>query len=175
MQTTDTKRPSFFVFADAVACAQNKHCISVFNPVGSAYVLRLRRLELVNLALTAVTGVAIRADLNFISALSAGTDLTPRPHDSATPVAGNTPAGLLCKTGGTATNAYTYSAIALNNDEVLATGQQTDYQTMNLLPNDDALQALTLRAGEGFSVQQITSSAVGSFGWLLHFTSEPLV
>lgn len=125
--------------------------------------------------LTSGNNGRLRFDLNLISALSAGTDLTPRAHDTAQPVLGNTPAGLLVKTNGTATEAYPYSALSMNNAEILLTGQQIDYQGMNLLPNDDSLQALTLRAGEGFSVKQITASTVGSFGWLLHFTSEPLV
>lgn len=167
--TIDVKRPSFCAFAESVAHAQNKHHISIFNPADSTYIIRLRKLFLTNMQLVAVTGVAERFDLRRISALSGGTDLTVNAHDTGFTAL---PSGLLVKTGGTCTDAGINCSLSFNNDEVGATGIAYDYQHMNWLPEADGLEYPTLRAGQGFTVQQITASTIGSFGWLLVFTAE---
>ena len=171
MLVNEKKLKTYCVFADAVALAANKHHISILNPVGSNYVVRLRKLFLTNQQLSAVTGVACRFDLRGISALASGTDLSVKAHDSIDAL----PAGLVAQSGGTVTDVFLNCSLSFNNDEVGATANAYDYQHQNWLPEGEALQAPTLRAGEGFTVKQITNSTVGSFGWLLVFTVEDLV
>ncbi len=169
MRIKEFKLNTFSACADAVVPALDKHHISIFNPAGSEYVLRLRKLFLTNLQLSAVTGVGMRFDMRRITGLSVGTDITPRAHDTAYTAL---PSGLLVKTGGTGVDGSLIAPLTVNNDEIALTGVAYDYQSINWLPEGEGMQHLSLRAGEGFSVRQITTSTVGSFGWLLIFTAE---
>jgi hypothetical protein len=56
--------------------------------------------------------------------------------------------------------------------QALSTAQYQ--QATNILIEADSVQELTLRPGEGMSVKQITSSTIGSFGWLLVYTLTAL-
>lgn len=171
MRVRDQYYSTFNAIADAVAHAQNKHHLSILNPAGSSSVIRVRQLFLSNLSLTAVTGVAERFEVRRIAALSAGTDITPQAHDTSETAL--LPSGLLVKTGGTAaTNGALQSVLTLNNDEVTATGQILDYQGVNWLYEGAGVKPITLRAGEGLTLLQVTNSVVGSFAWSLVFSVE---
>jgi hypothetical protein len=170
MIVKDHKASTFSVYSDAVVLAQNKHHISVFNGAGSGKIIRLRKLFFTNLALAGVTGVGIRMDLRKISTCTVGTDLTIQKHDSLT---ATLPATVLAKTGGTCTDAGLLAAFTMANDELLLTGNsQLDHQSINLLPEGQGIEPLLLREGEGITLQQITNSIVGSFGWYMLFTAE---
>lgn len=164
------EQPTFSVFADAVTPAQNKHHISILNASDSTSVIRLRKLHVTNLQLSAVTGVGLRFDIRRISGLSSGTSVVPRAMDSA--LVRYLPTGLLVKTAGTCVDVALLRAFSINNDEVPLTLSQFEFQFRNLLPEGPGVQAYTLRAGEGLTVQQITNSVVGSLGWYLAFSVE---
>lgn len=171
MLTKDVKLASYCAFAGPVVLAQNKHHISVFNGAGSGVILRLRKLFFTNMQIAAVTGVGIRMDLRKISTCASGTDLTIQKHDSAI---ATLPAQVLVQSGATCTDAGLNCALTFHNDEAVASGNnQSDYQHLNWLPEGEGIAPPTLREGEGFTVQQITNSIVGSYGWLLIFTAEP--
>lgn len=164
---------SYYAYADAVACAASKHHISILNGAGSGKVIKVRKVFPCDLTTAAITGVALRFDFKLATALSAGTAIIPVKADSLN---ANLPAQVLVKTNGTVTESSLLWPYTTCNDEIGAT-QQTGVgnqlmQALNSIPDGNEIQELTLREGEGLTVKQITSSAVGSFGWLMVFTVE---
>lgn len=168
-------QPTFYAFADAVAFAANKHMISVYNAAGTGKMIVLKKLFLVDLAIASVTGVALRQDVKRFSALhSGGTAVTPVPCDSSSPAL---PAGVTVKTGATVTDLALLFPLTFTNDEVGAThGFPGSLQLagINWFPEGVEVQEIRLREGEGLTVKNITSTTVGSFGYLLVFTVDDL-
>jgi hypothetical protein len=166
--------PTYYVLADAVALAQNKHHLALFNGVGSGVMLCVKKLFQINLSLAAVTGVALRFDIKRSTAQSVGTAITPQTMDSANAAL---PAQVACATGATVTEGGLLFPFTTQSDEIAAANTAvanflTQYN--NLILESTEMQELRLREGEGMTVKQITSSTVGSFAWLLAFTAEPL-
>lgn len=163
---------TFYAYADNVAFAANKHHISLFNAVGSGLVLQVRKLFPVNLASAAVAGVAIRFDVKRTTTQTLGTAVAMNPADTTNT---SLPATILCASGATITeSALLFPYMSLNEEVTATQGLITAHfqQSVNVLLEEDTMQELTLREGQGFTVKQITSSVVGSFGWIVGFTSE---
>ena len=163
---------TWLALADAIAPAANAYPISILNATGSGKVVQLLELRYIPLALTAVTGVGVRFEVHLgITAHSAGTAITPRAFDSTQTAL---PAQVTVRTGGTITGGTLLYPFAINNDEIPLTLINHDMAGLNVLPalRDSRAVPLTLRPGEGLGIKQITSSTVGSFGWMCVFTIE---
>lgn len=163
---------TWVAYADAVAFAANKHHISIFNATGSGKVVKARKLFAVNLQTVAVTGVWCRFDVKKITAASAGTTITPESMDS-----NNTalPAGVTVRTNGTITEGNLLYPWTTQTDEetaVQALSKAMFQQWANILMEGPEVQEQTLREGQGLTIKQITSTTVGSYGWILVFTVE---
>lgn len=165
--------PTYWVLADAVALAANKHHLSIVNESGSGKVVALKKLFQINLALSSVTGVALRFDFKAATAHSGGTSLTPASCDSLNPAL---PAQITCRTGAASvTEGAILWPYTTQNDEVNAANSAVaNYlsQGLSWLPEGVEMQERRLREGEGVTMKQITSSTVGSFAWLLCFTVD---
>lgn len=169
--------PTYYVWVNDIVLAQNKHWLTIANLTGSGKVVKLRKLFLQNLALAAVTGVAIRLDMfkAASTAVSAGTAVTAETMDSAD---GAAPAQTAIKiaTGATVSaNGARLFAYATNSDEVGATNAfpTSNLQAFaNLLAEGAEVRELVLREGEAVTLQQITSTIVGTFGVLAVITIE---
>lgn len=164
--------PSYYAIADAVALAQNKHHIGLFNGSGSGVVVAVKKLFQINLSLSAVTGVALRFDIKRTTAQSSGTAITPVTMDTDNP---SLPAQVVCATNPTITESSLLFPFTTSSDEVTAANTAvanflTQYN--NLILESPEMQELRLREGQGITVKQITSSTVGSFAWLIAFTVE---
>ena len=61
---------------------------------------------------------------------------------------------------------------ALNNDEIPLTSLNGNLQQNNIWLNEIKNQPFVIRENQGVTVQQITSSTVGSFAWLIVFSVE---
>lgn len=168
-------QPTYYALADAVAFAANKHMISIHNASGSGKMVVLKKLFLIDLAITAVTGVALRQDVKRFSAVhTAGTAVTPVPCDSNNPAL---PAGVTVKTGATVTDVTLLFPMTFANDEVGATQafpSSALLAGLNWFPEGIEVQEIRLREGEGLTVKNITNTTVGSFGYLLVFTLDDL-
>jgi hypothetical protein len=130
------------------------------------------KLFAVNLQSVAVTGVLVRFDVMRVSSSSGGTAITPVALDTAN---ASLPAQVTVRTGATVTEgSLLFPYISLNEEETVTQTLTKAFQGQfeNLLFEGIDLQPLTLREGEGVSVKQITSSTVGSFGWIVVFTVE---
>lgn len=166
-----TALPTFYLLADAVAFAANKHHLSIMNSAGSGKLLSIKKLFHINLSLGAVTGVALRFDVKRATAVSAGTAITPQPCDTDDVF----PAGITINTNGTVTEGALLYPVTTQNDEITAANTAVaNYLAMmiNLQPESPELKEFRLRPGEGFTVKQITSSTVGSFAWFAVITVD---
>lgn len=165
-----TGLPAFYATADAVALAANKHHFSVFNGTADKMVI-LRKLYQINNQLSAVTGVALRFSAFRSTAQSAGTAITPVAAD----LDDTLPVGITVATGATVTNSSLLFPYITQNDEMTAANTAvSNYlsQYSNLLLESNEMKELRLRPGQGFTIQQITSSTVGSFAWLAAFAVD---
>jgi hypothetical protein len=167
-------KDTFMAWTNNSAFAANKYHISILNASGSGRVVRCHKLFAVNLQVAGVTGVMVRFDAFKITAHSGGTAITPEKFDTAT---ADLPAQITVRTGATSvTLGNRVFGFTSTNEEVGATTQLnlgfSILQGTNLMFESDRTQELILRPGEGFAMRQITSSTVGSFGWLLVFTEE---
>jgi hypothetical protein len=163
--------PTYYALADAVAFAANKHHISIFNASGSNQLVAIRKLFHINLSLATVTGVALRFDARRSTAQTGGTAITPISADTTNPTLAN----VTVATGATVTNGGLLYPITTQNDELTAANTAIANYLMqlgNLAIEGVESQELRLRPNEGFTVQQITSTTVGSFAWLMVFTVE---
>ena len=162
---------SWVAYANAVAFAANKSHIAIFNAVGSGKVIKCKKLFVINIT-AAVTGIVVRFDINRATAASAGTTITPVSFDT---INAALPAGITVRTGGTITDGsllFPFMGLSEEETAVQALSKATFHQFMNILMEGNEIQELTLREGEGMTVKQITSSTVGSVGWILVFTVE---
>lgn len=167
-----TALPTYYVLADAVAFATNKQLISLLNAAGSGKVLAIKKLFLINLQTSSVTGVAIRADFKRITTHSAGTLITPQAADSTNPAL---PAEVTARTGATVTEGAIMFPLGFANDEIGATQAFPSsilLQGLNFIPEGIETQEIRIRPGEGVTLKQITSSTVGSFAYLIVFTMD---
>lgn len=164
--------PTYYAIADAVALTANKHHISIFNGVGSGVVIAVKKLFQVNNQLSAVTGATLRFSAFRSTAQSAGTAITPQTMDTDNPAV---PAQVVVGTGSTVTNGGLLFPYVTQSDEMSAANTAVaNYlsQYNNLILESPEMQEIRLREGQGFTVQQITSSTVGSFAWIMAFTVD---
>lgn len=165
--------PTYYVLADAVAFAQNKHLISLLNAAGSGKVVAIKKLFAINNAITTVTGVMLRCDVKRITAHSGGTIITPVSCDS---INSGLPAEITARTAATAvTESSLLFPLVFNNDEVGATQAFPSTPLMaglNWFPEGAEIQETRLRPGEGCTVKCLTNTVVGSFAWLLVITVD---
>lgn len=169
--------PTYYVWANDITLAQNKHWLTIANLASSGKIVKIRKLFLQNLALAAVTGVAIRLDVFKVASanVSAGTAITAETMDSADGAAPAQSAVKIVTNGTVSANGARLFAYATNNDEVGATNAfpTSNLQAFsNLLAEGAEVRELVLREGEGVTLQQITNSAVGTYGVLAVITIE---
>jgi len=163
---------TFFVWTGPQAFAANKHFLSLLNASGSGRIVKVRKLFLINLQLAAISGVSVQFDVRRASAHSGGTLLTPETFDTANAAL---PAQITARAGATVTTGGLLFSHATNNDEVGLTNAFPTPQIqamMNLMMEHPSMQDLVLREGQGFTVQNVTSTTVGSYGVLAGITVE---
>ena len=167
--------PTYYALADAVAFAANKQMLSILNAAGSGKMIVLKKLFLIDLAIAAVTGVALRQDVKRITAHSGGTAITPQSADSTNPAL---PAEVTVRTGATSvTEGALLFPMTFSNDEVGATQAFPSAQLLaglNWFPEGQEVQEIRLREGEGLTIKNITTTVIGSFAYLLVFTVDDL-
>ena len=171
MLVSPKKDPAFFVFADAVAFAQNKHLITLFNPAANTTVLRLHRLIGYNQTYNAVTGIGLRMEVKRCDTIVGGTALTVKAYDTSRLAQLE---AITATTGSTVSNEDLMYAFAMHNDEIPLTSAGLGATRIDVFTSDqDDLEHGLLRPGQGITLKQITASTVGTYGWQLIFTQEP--
>jgi hypothetical protein len=170
------QNPSYIAFADSTAVgafATSKQHVSIFNAAASGKLVTIHDIRFVNLALTAVSGVGVRFDIKRITTHSAGTSITTEKLDTNFPAL---PAGVTVRAASTVTEGNILWAIACNNDEIPLTGLNTTFMGTSILPAvaNPRVAPLTFREGEGLTVKQITNSSVGTWGWIIIFSTQDI-
>jgi hypothetical protein len=170
LYTNSYAPPTYYALADNIAPAANAYVVSLLN--NSANVITVKKLFLIDNALGAVTGVAVRADLMKCTAVASGTDITAIACDSKNPAV---PATVVIQSLATVTASGILFPITFTNDEVGATQafpNSTLLAGFNWMPEGQGLQGVRLNKGEGITLKHITNSTIGTFSYLLVFTME---
>lgn len=161
--------PTFTAWANDVAPAASKHMLTIFNEAASGVVVEIYDLRAILLQIATVTGVTLRWDILKASAASAGTVITAEKHDSGSAAL---PAGVTVRTGGTVTAGARLSGMIQSGEEI-TTAQAPMVRAVgqDLLPQmkNPKAKPIVLREGEGLTVQNVTSSTVGTFGLSVTF------
>lgn len=164
---------TWWALADNVVPAANKHHIAILNGAGSGVVIRIRKLFVISLQIAAVTGAVMRCDIKKTTAQSGGTAITPQSMDSNNVAI---PAQVLIATApASVTEGAILFPTMITAEEEPATQalSKSQFQAYNnLILEGPEMQELVLREGQGLTVKQITSVAVGSLAWLMGFTVE---
>ncbi len=166
--------PTYTAWGNDVAPAASKHMLTLFNAAASGVLVEVYDLRAILLQIAAVTGVTLRWDVVKCSAASVGTVITPEKHDSG---AAALPAGVTVRTGGTVTGGARLSGLIVSGEEITtAQAPMVRGEGQDLLPflKNPKAKPIVLREGEGISVQNITSSTVGTFGFSVTFGVLPL-
>lgn len=161
--------PTYTAWANDVAPAASKHMLTIFNAAASGVVVEIYDLRAFLLQLAAVTGVTLRWDILKASASSAGTTITPEKYDSG---AAALPAGVTVRTNGTVTAGARLKGLIMSGEEITtAQAPMVRSEGVDLLPalKNPKAKPIVLREGEGLTVQNITSSTVGTFGLSVTF------
>ena len=176
--TTGSEEMTYTVIATAVAPGNNKSLLSIYNPSGSGYVLKLREFYLRNAATTAVTGVAGNFQLHRFASGSAptgGSTVTVLSHDSNDAL----PASMDARTGGTISGeiATPLDIIRMSTDEWgpgPADVESAQQAISNYLParakRDGLIKPFFARPGEGLHIKFATNSTAGSIDVVFVFT-----
>ena len=166
--------PTYGLIIDASAIATNKYHLYLRNDAASGQTVYLTSLYLINLSVTAVTGVAIRLDLRRVTGTPTMTAATPFAFNSADPALAGVTAGHTVTAG--LTDSQILRPIVVSTDEQTAgaTNIQQLVDSVNRLPvANDQERCYALRPGEAVAIKQPTTATVGSFAFLLHFSVEP--
>lgn len=164
---------TFTAWVNDAAPAANKHMLTLFNAAGSGVLLEVYDLRCVLLQIAAVTGVTLRWDIFRATASSAGTTVTPEHHDTGSIAV---PAQVTVRTNGTVTNGNRLAGLIVSGEELTtALTNVPGAQGVDLLPmlKNPKAKPFILREGQGITVQNITSSTVGTFGLSVTFGVTP--
>lgn len=162
--------------AIGVAFASNKSLLGIINAHATRKV-KIYRVWTLNNQTSAVTGVLTSMSLRMLSALSAGTAVTPVAHDtgntsfdltSVTVVTG----GTATQTGGNALRVWMWSG----DEPAVSTATSDEFQCLvplNLIwdsTGDTNIEPIVLNTNEGIHVVQPGSNAVGIVDVFIEFT-----
>lgn len=174
--STIAESPTFGLLSLTTAIGNGKSMISLLNGSGSGASIRIKSIKIINVQTTAVTGVIAQFQLLRFTGHSAGTSLTPLPYHTSDSLNGS----ITAMTGGTITGeaANPLKRWYWSSDE-WGTGtldqEGLDHAFQTLLVHYEhklGMRPITIVAGEGIHIKQITNSIVGSYDLEIEFTQE---
>ncbi len=161
----------------AVAYANAKDMLNVFNNTGSTRIIRAFRAYWFNNGTAAVSGVITTAQCRRITAASAGTAVTPVKHDTNS---SSLNANTTCGTNQTVTGSDIFRRFLFVNEEPVV-GGTTQANWLTLIPfaevwnagySDTNVEPIVCRATQGFELFHSGSSAVGTADLEIEFTDS---
>jgi len=159
----------------AVAYANAKDMLNVFNGTSSTRIIRAYRGYWFNNGTAAVTGVITTAQCRRITAASAGTAVTPVKHDTNS---ASLNANTTCGTNQTITGSDIFRRFLFVNEEPVV-GGTTQANWLTLIPfaevwnagyTDTNVEPIVCRATQGFELFHSGSSTVGTADLEIEFT-----
>jgi len=176
LPSTDSTHPSFYVLYDRIPPAENKYVAVLWNGSSTRKIV-VQRIRVYNWQVTAVTGVLLEQQLEFITARTAGTTVPIRTYDTIDTV----PAGVSAEVGVTGvTTGHIIERIFTTNDEMALTTNNIATWRVELagaVTYDRKLSGVkghTLRQNQGIAIKNITKATLGSVSYIFEFTSEAL-
>lgn len=168
----------YTISAIAIPFLLNRSMIGIFNGVGSGKIVKIYKVIALNNQTVAITGVAMTFELRLVTTGSGGFALSPIKHDSLSP---NIPSQISFAADMSYTNSSLLRKVLWSTDEpIQATVSSIDewetIPSLNLLwetsYKDTNIQPLTLREGQGFSLNNVTTTNVGVADFFIEFTVE---
>jgi hypothetical protein len=167
---------TYTAYATGIAFASNKSLLGIFNAHATRKV-KLYRAWVLNNQTSAVTGVLTSMLLRKISALSAGTAVTPVAHDTGNAAVDLT--SVTCVTGGTFTNTSdnAFRQIMWSGDEPAVSSATSD-ELQCIVPlmciwdstGDSNIEPFVCNTSEGIHILQPGANAVGILDVAFEFT-----
>lgn len=172
---SDEQNKTFSVLTADQTIGNNKSMLSIVNASGSAVIVKIREIKIINTQVTSVTGVISIFDIKRITGHSAGTTVTPCAYDTSDSLSGS----ITVRTGSTvAGETVTLKRYKWSSDE-WGSGpsdvESDDHSLQSLIPIYRVMpycKPITLRAEEGISIKHTTNSTAGSFTIEVVFTEE---
>ena len=161
----------------AVAYANAKDMLNVFNNTSSTRIIRAYRAYWFNNGTAAVSGVITTAQCRRITAASAGTAVTPVKHDTNSSALN---ANTTCGTNQTVTGSDIFRRFLFVNEEPVV-GGTTQANWLTLIPfaevwnagySDTNVEPIVCRATQGFELFHSGSSTVGTADLEIEFTDS---
>lgn len=175
--TSQTELATFTVAGTAVAPANNKSMISIFN-ADATLLTKVHEIYVVNVRTTAATGVVGSFELRRITSHSGGTLLTPVSMDTTDTLDSDITVRTGSTVGGEAATMMWRSLFSTDEWGPGTTDVESNdhiFQTMHPIfarKTDSGTKPLVLRQNEGLTVKFATNSTAGEFDLFLVFTQE---
>lgn len=157
----------------------NKSLIALFNATGSGKVLRIYKIWTLNNQSVAVTSLQILMELRKISAISGGGALTPLKHNTDVPTL---PSTIVAAEGATTTNSSLLRRLIWSADEPLVSASTIDefelnpnftkMYYLNINNNGQGIEPITLREGEGITLNNTINTSAGQLDIFIEFTAD---
>jgi hypothetical protein len=174
---------SFRVVANAIAPAQDKYMVTLFN-ANTDYNVEVHRIYLVHNNITAATGVVLAQTLIRISAYTAAAAITPLAMDPADTL----PSSITADTGSTSVSdvsASTYLNIVGVSEEAVVAGtdpwigaRAKDPLGNPIFLSGNGIKPIVLRgataAHKGLAIKNSTNSTAGSCSYYIDFNVVPI-
>ncbi len=165
---------TYLAKAFGVPFAASQHMLTVFNPASSGKILRVYRIWVENNQITAVTGVTPILKIFRCTASSGGYTLVPQSYDTTNTALGT----VTCTSKGTVTTSSLFRNCPISTDEgVVNTGTMDEwmsftpiYELWNGGTRNTALDQIVCREGQGITIQNSTSTTVGTIDCFIEFT-----
>lgn len=170
---------TYRVSASNIVFGNNKSMIALWNGAGSADVLKVCRIWILNnqVGTAAGTGIFITFELRLITAYTGATKLFPIKLKKTS---ANLDANVVCSAGATVTDDSMFRRIFWSGDEPAQSELTTD--TWQLLPNlnlvwnsgyvDSIIEPITLNASQGIHLKCTTNTTATFLGdCIIEFTT----
>lgn len=165
----------FTVSAIGATFRPTKNMISLFNSSGSAKIIKVWKVWVLNNQSVALTGVISELRLYRVTAIGGGAALTPVKHNTNI---SSLPPEIIAMEGATCLLSSLLRRCAWSTDEPVATESNADVVELNPVWNtiwdvpigSTQIEPLTLNEGEGVSVYFNTNSSVGQADFFINFT-----
>lgn len=161
----------------AIAFANAKDMLNVFNGGSSARIIRAYRAYIFNNQTSGVTGVLTTMQIRRITSASSGTGVTPVKHDTNS---GALDANTTCGTNQTVGGSDVFRRFLWSNDEPAVSGATMDEWEL-MVPfcevwsagyGDTNIEPIVCRVAEGFEIYHSGSTAVGLLDPEIEFTDS---
>lgn len=174
-------RPTYWIWAPAQACAQNKYFLALQNGALATKTRIVEKLWITNAQLAVIASGTAPATVGMmefqvlrVTAIVGGTATTPNPVDTNDAALSNFTAVYSPTSCTDSTLLFSWFT---NNDEIGITGDLLQATLQNLVSslcedNWGEFKAVELQPGEGLAVKQITNFTLGQFGVLAVVTED---